>query len=687
MCAIVRWQRVLPGLMLVMAVAAIGAEDPSRLPLDKLTCDDWYGVYTAQGKAGHIHIQAKPVTGDGKSLFEVRMDGSIAAQLGNVKAEMKLSLWRHFEGQSPWTVVRSESIMDRGAMGKRTIRGQRVEKGYEVTTLSEGGKQTQVVPLPGENLPHFFAITLACLNGAEAGYVGHALDWDEDILVDKKQRFEFVRIEHRVLEGVKTEFVNVRKTDEDGNVQELVCERRTGRVVQGVLGGMFTLRLEPEAIAKDVSAVRNWVLSERCALDKPLGYEDPRDILGCTLFLPGIAPSEMKGNPRVKVSEVEGGLEATVVAGPAEAVPGKGDATAPGVAARFLEESPGIQSKDPAIQTQAHTIVEGAASEREKAERIVRWVYSNLEKVRSFDDDALTVLPKKQGDCSEHARLTVALARATGIPAEEIQGLMYSGDREGTMGAHAWVRLFVDGAWVEMDPTWNQTDVDGTHLELSTGACLKLQANRIGVRRVTGDPDVTMRFCPNGACGKPALAESWSFCPHCGRPLPSLPADKGLRRDFAVAGLTYKNKRLNFQIEAPNVNWRIVTATEQLKGINPLATLAMLAGNRYTVVILEHLPDMPLEKYAEFAKPKGSLVKKLSEEKTRIHDQDAIKRRWSLALNGVPVVFHYTVLAHGEYRCQVVGWCAAGDETPEVRTELQAIQDSFRPLKDWPKDR
>jgi hypothetical protein len=76
------------------------------------------------------------------------------------------------------------------------------------------------------------------------------------------------------------------------------------------------------------------------------------------------------------------------------------------------------------------------------------------------------VLKTREGDCNEHAVLFTALARAYGIPTKiyvglvNLQGFAYF--------YHAWCAVWL-GAWVPVDPTFNQYPADIGHLKLKEG--------------------------------------------------------------------------------------------------------------------------------------------------------------------------------------------------------------------------
>jgi len=67
---------------------------------------------------------------------------------------------------------------------------------------------------------------------------------------------------------------------------------------------------------------------------------------------------------------------------------------------------------------------------------------------------ASQALADRRGNCSEHAVLLAALARANGIPARIAHGLVYFRGRRNeraSLQPHAWVQAFVNGRWQSFD--------------------------------------------------------------------------------------------------------------------------------------------------------------------------------------------------------------------------------------------
>jgi transglutaminase-like putative cysteine protease len=84
---------------------------------------------------------------------------------------------------------------------------------------------------------------------------------------------------------------------------------------------------------------------------------------------------------------------------------------------------------------------------------------------------AVKTLSLGRGVCEDITDLFVTLCRATGIPAIEITGPIYSQD--GLMGiveTHAWANVYVPRyGWLEVDPTWKEIgSLDSRHIAEST---------------------------------------------------------------------------------------------------------------------------------------------------------------------------------------------------------------------------
>ncbi len=146
----------------------------------------------------------------------------------------------------------------------------------------------------------------------------------------------------------------------------------------------------------------------------------------------------------------------------------------------YLASTPFIQTSNHSIRTQAETIVSRDDADEEKARKIVVWVFKNIEKRPILSvSNAVETLKNRVGDCTEHAVLVAALARAAGIPTLIETGLVY---QRGRFYYHAWNAFWLDkwGGWVTADAVMNQLPADVTHLRFVRGE-VETQLDLMGV--------------------------------------------------------------------------------------------------------------------------------------------------------------------------------------------------------------
>lgn len=132
-----------------------------------------------------------------------------------------------------------------------------------------------------------------------------------------------------------------------------------------------------------------------------------------------------------------------------------------------LETTPALQVDDPAVSEKAKVIVEGSTTALEASRKLLKWVHENISPVPSLSiPQARQVLGVRKGDCNEYTVLFTAFARAVGIPARMIAGLVY---HNGRFFYHAWSEIYL-GRWITVDPTFNQMPADVTHIPLTQGS-------------------------------------------------------------------------------------------------------------------------------------------------------------------------------------------------------------------------
>lgn len=132
----------------------------------------------------------------------------------------------------------------------------------------------------------------------------------------------------------------------------------------------------------------------------------------------------------------------------------------------WLEAQPLIQSGDPRVRTVAHEILGDEPDPARAAERLTHWVAGHTRKEATAGlPNAVRVLGQGRGDCNEFTVLYVALARAAGLPARPVAGLL---DVGGRFYYHAWPEVYL-GGWVAVDPLLDQFPADAAHLRFLVG--------------------------------------------------------------------------------------------------------------------------------------------------------------------------------------------------------------------------
>src|SRR5262249_52296641 len=117
------------------------------------------------------------------------------------------------------------------------------------------------------------------------------------------------------------------------------------------------------------------------------------------------------------------------------------------------------------IQALAKKALGDAASPEDKVKRLVDFVYEYIEgDMASGLPNIHDLLKQKKGDCKSYALLFTTLARAAGVPAREVSGLLYIGDDYQSFGGHAWNEVVLNGVWVPVDASWRETEINATHI-------------------------------------------------------------------------------------------------------------------------------------------------------------------------------------------------------------------------------
>ncbi|MEE9311941.1 MAG: transglutaminase family protein, partial [Planctomycetota bacterium] len=170
----------------------------------------------------------------------------------------------------------------------------------------------------------------------------------------------------------------------------------------------------------------------------------------------------------------------------------------------YLKATAICQSDDEVLAEVAAKLLKGQTDARKLADAISTFVDKRLGNASgtSGSASAKQAYDEKLGDCTEHSVLFVALARAAGLPARNIGGIVYVYDgynKRGIFGYHAWSEVWL-GKWVPVDATVGEVGTSARYIMFSIdepgnnvgegriGRCMrqKLRPEIIGFKKSTG---------------------------------------------------------------------------------------------------------------------------------------------------------------------------------------------------------
>jgi transglutaminase-like putative cysteine protease len=365
---------------------------------------------------------------------------------------------------------------------ERVIRA--VESGDQLEITLDTGEQTAVRRVPQSkatlDAARRFSQWLKSTPPEGDTFTTYSIDLEE-ANVDVEEVNTFVEKGSMVWGGVPIDVYRVRVSVMGVEAAGTLTE--TGRILKGRVAGVFDLRAEEEAVAKNLETADIDMLAAS-VIPVEQKIADRRKIDALTLEITGLGDFTVPSSPRqrVRAAEEKGAVTVELARDQRWENP---IPLSPESRAKNLESTPVLQSGHPTIRQLAREITGGEKDPVKTAELLQKWVFDNLRKAYNVNATlALTVLDNRAGDCTEHALLFVALARAAGVPARRVGGLVYCSGGEPFFAWHEWAEIHDGSQWVSVDPVEGDVYVDPTHVKLSEGSGDYAWINVLGRLRV-----------------------------------------------------------------------------------------------------------------------------------------------------------------------------------------------------------
>jgi hypothetical protein len=461
---------LIPVLLFVFVSPLPAQEKPAKESLKDYVVKNQgrhaYGLYLTKKKAGWEIDEIKLGKRDGKEVAIYTTQMYFVLAFDGVKTIVEDTTTTIYELEGDGAVLFAEVRSKEN--DKEKVRTA-VRKGNGiVVTLEEGGRKTErKVPLPKDTLALQRKMDEWLQGPRKKGdtFESCSTSWDEDE-IDTKEVYTFKERKTILWGGVETEVVALQSLVQGAKTDE---ERLPdGKLLSGKVGGILEARMEKEAVAKKLDEETIDLLNATSiVVDKDLGKARKVDKL--TLEIRGLEDFTFPESHRQRVTANKDGVVTLELTRDARAE--KPAPLAKEERAKYVKATASAQSDHAHIRDQAKEIVGDETDVMKRVALLEKWVFKNLKKSYAANaDNALAVLDNKAGDCTEHALLFVALARALDIPAREVGGLGFVSGKKPMFGWHAWAEIHDGNQWVTIDPTWDEVYVDATHIKFSEGS-------------------------------------------------------------------------------------------------------------------------------------------------------------------------------------------------------------------------
>ncbi len=391
---------------------------------------------------------------------------SVASTLSVARAEnasLELSEVRRYQRKAPFALTSIVSV-ERASDGVREIRVERTKTGMERRILVDCRLVSlETFAASGETLADPVSQSFARPAWLESGEQATLVELDSDTGSDARTQARVARKTATRIAGVDSNSVEI-ELEKAGQVvtRSMIGDR--GVVIRATVGA-FSFVAQDERTAKSAIVGLDLAVGT-VSIDRDLGKPSSiRELVLAVRFRDATAlqRSSIPSADNQRVRREDDHVMVTIGPGPGSRV-----TRLEGLA--HLLPTVSIDSAEASVSRLAAELAPASLSRRQAVQAISRWVFESLEKRLATDlNTASSVLAKRVGDCTEHVLLFLALARAAGIPAREVSGLIYLGDERRSFGWHAWAEVEVDGRWWRVDPSWGEFPASASHITLGIG--------------------------------------------------------------------------------------------------------------------------------------------------------------------------------------------------------------------------
>ena len=458
--------------LLVVGLSGCGHSTAESSAISEKPREEWHALYIKGQWAGYVHEVERSETEGSQPVVIVEMDSRTAMKRNGEETEVTMKVSSVETGDGRLISFRDETLI--GA--SPTITHGRVEGGKLLLTTEVAGKESNRTldwpkdaggfsapeqsllrkPMqPGERRKLRYLVPMLnvlCTEEMEAR--------DVETTEFMSGMKDLLRIDCNVSFDGGASFESVRWTDGHGELMktEIWAMRQVS---------YRTTR--EEALGKDATISFDVFDEALVSLSQPL--ENPRSLKRVRYRVElerGDPARQFAGGPAQQVKSTgDHTAELTVTSIDTQDPSCAGEATLPTDADRQPNDT--IQSDDERIVRMAREAAGDLEHSTEIALALEKFVYEKMKAKTNYKvalATAADVVQTLEGDCTEHAMLLAALARALNIPARVAMGLVYAPQHQG-FAYHMWTEIYLSGCWVPLDATLGEGVVPADHIKLA----------------------------------------------------------------------------------------------------------------------------------------------------------------------------------------------------------------------------
>ena len=416
---------------------------------------EWFGLYLQDKKIGYC----KSVISKTDEAVVESVVMSMKLALLDKKTEIKTSRTLNYEAKPPYRLMSGAEETDDGGIVTKVL-AKRKGKGFEITTIAAGKERVRQVDDITYDLADAVAPDHWLRSNPKVGdeVFTRTFDLKDWSLTSTRRKLQAIKTS--LVQGVETKFFEVETEDQDDKIKSIELFGSDGKSLSAKVGGLFEVRRETEEQATKTEFSSDLFVLGMVKIDRKIGH--PMRLTELVLEVGGADSETLTNGPIQTVVDQKEKKKRLVKVGKKHANEMK---LSPKDIEQNLAETNDYAISDAKIKELAKEAIKGAKNDEEKAKQIIAFAHDYIKPAYIANlPNIHTLLEKKQGDCKCYSLLVANLCRAAGLPCREVGGLLYMGDDVMAFGGHAWNEIAINGVWVPVDATFNQTYVDAGHV-------------------------------------------------------------------------------------------------------------------------------------------------------------------------------------------------------------------------------